>query len=200
MTTTVPVARPRPVARSLRGVVRRWPAAAGLALAAFVASDLSFGADLAPILAASGIVYLGAAALGRAASAWPLFLGTFAVITAAEILAGVTGAGGVDGTWVLLGAAVPLAAYGLLRRRATPAHGLPLQSLAMAGFGAAAAVTVLVGGDAGAYLVAVGLLGHAAWDVWHHRTNRVVVRSLAEFCVVLDTLLAAAMIVVAITG
>ncbi|RIQ13601.1 hypothetical protein [Jiangella rhizosphaerae] len=48
--------------------------------------------------------------------------------------------------------------------------------------------------------LAAGLLGHAAWDVWHHRTNRVVTRSLAEFCVVLDTLLAAAMIVVAISG
>jgi hypothetical protein len=44
-------------------------------------------------------------------------------------------------------------------------------------------------------VVAAGLLGHAAWDVHHHRTGRVVARSLAEFCVVLDTLLAAAIVV-----
>jgi hypothetical protein len=38
--------------------------------------------------------------------------------------------------------------------------------------------------------VSAGLLAHAAWDVYHHRTGRVVVRSMAEFCGVLDTLLA----------
>lgn len=44
-------------------------------------------------------------------------------------------------------------------------------------------------------LVAGGLLAHAAWDVHHHRTGRVVVRSMAEFCVVLDTVLAALVLV-----
>jgi hypothetical protein len=39
--------------------------------------------------------------------------------------------------------------------------------------------------------VTAGLPGHAAWDVRHHRTNRVVVRSLAELCLALDTALAA---------
>jgi len=50
------------------------------------------------------------------------------------------------------------------------------------------------------YLVAAGLLGHAAWDFYHHRTNRVVSRSLAEFCLVLDTLLAIAVLVVTLRG
>jgi hypothetical protein len=45
--------------------------------------------------------------------------------------------------------------------------------------------------------VAAGLLGHAAWDVHHHRINRVV-RSLAEFCLVLDTALAAAIVIVTV--
>jgi hypothetical protein len=43
-----------------------------------------------------------------------------------------------------------------------------------------------------------GLLGHAAWDVHHHRTNRVVLRSLAEFCLVLDTALAVAIVIVTV--
>jgi hypothetical protein len=46
--------------------------------------------------------------------------------------------------------------------------------------------------------VAAGLFGHAAWDVHHHRTNRVVVRSLAEFCLALDTALAAAIVIVTV--
>jgi hypothetical protein len=39
--------------------------------------------------------------------------------------------------------------------------------------------------------VEAGLLGHAAWDAHHHRTNRVVTRSFAEMCLVLDVVLAA---------
>ena len=47
-------------------------------------------------------------------------------------------------------------------------------------------------------LVAAGLLGHAAWDAYHHRVNRVVVRSMAEFCLVLDTALAVAIVIVTV--
>ena len=168
---------------------RRWPTIAGVALAVLVAYDLTGGADLAPVLAASGFVYLGAAALGRPAAAWPLFLGTFVVITVNEVV------GGPDPTWILLGLAVPLAGYGLVRGAWRPTGGLPLQGLAMVGVAAGAIVGVLVGGTVGAYVVAAGLLAHAAWDVYHHRINRVVVRSMAEFCFVLDTLLAVAIIV-----
>jgi hypothetical protein len=46
--------------------------------------------------------------------------------------------------------------------------------------------------------VAAGLLGHTAWDAYHHRTNRVVVRSMAEFCLVLDTALAVAIVIVTV--
>jgi hypothetical protein len=35
------------------------------------------------------------------------------------------------------------------------------------------------------------LLGHAAWDAYHYLRNRVVPRSYAEFCAVVDLLLGA---------
>jgi hypothetical protein len=174
MATTVRVGR----------IWHRWPAAAGVLMAGVAGLDIADdgGVGLAPVLAASAVIYLGAAALGRQGASWPLFFGSFLVLAVADEYA----------TWVLLGAAVALAGYGLLRGAA---RGLPLQAVAMAGFGGAAAVALAVSPDVGAYLVAAGLLGHAAWDVHHHRTGRVVARSLAEFCVVLDTLLAAAIIV-----
>ena len=163
---------------------RRWPAAAGVLVAGFAGLDIADdgGVGLAPVLAASALIYLGAAALGRPGASWPLFFGSFVALAVADEYA----------TWVLVGAAVVLAGYGLLRGAA---RGLPLQAVAMAGFGGAAALALAVSPDVGAYLVAAGLLGHAAWDAYHHRTGRVVVRSLAEFCAVLDTLLAAAIIV-----
>ena len=164
---------------------------AGIALAGLVAYDLTGGAALAPVLAASALVYLGAAAVGRRGAAWPTFLATFVVITVTKV-----GLVDVDPTWVLLGVAVLTALAGLAYVGVHPAHGLPLQLLAAAGFGTAAGVALVVDPEVGAYLVAAGLLGHAAWDVHHHRRDRVVVRSLAEFCFVLDTLLAVAVVVV----
>lgn len=190
MTTAMPDSPPRSGAPA-RALLRRWPTAFGVAFAAFVIGGLASGADLAPVLTASALIYLGAAALGRRAAAWPLFALTFVVIGAAGFTPWEDAA-----TWVLLGLAALLAAYGLLRGAARPAGGLPLQAVGMAAFGGAAAAVLLVGGDVGAYLVAAGLLGHAAWDVHHHRADRVVVRSLAEFCFVLDTLIAVAMVVV----
>jgi len=170
---------------------RRWATLAGLGFAALVAFDLVSGVELAPVLAASAAIYLGAAALRRPAAAWPLFLATIVVITAAR-LAGDR----FEPTWVILAGAVALGIYGLLRGAAHPGYGLPLQTLALLGFGAAASVALMVNPDLGAYLVAAGLLGHAAWDAYHHRTNRVVVRPFAEFCLALDTALAAAIVLV----
>ena len=172
-----------------------WPTLAGIALAGFVAFDMTSGSELAPILAASGLVYLGAAALRKPRAAWPLFAGTFVVITVAQI-----GIVDFDATWVLLAVAVLFAGYGLVKGATHPFDGLPLQAIAMAGIGIAAAIAAIVDGDVAAYLVAGGLLGHAAWDVYHHRINRVVVRSMAEFCAVLDTLLAVAIVVAVVRG
>ncbi|MGW0245137.1 hypothetical protein ACWDYH_00705 [Nocardia goodfellowii] len=166
---------------------RRWPTLAGIAFAALTAYDLATGVDLAQIVAASAMIYLGAAALGRQSVAWPLFFGTFVIITVAKIA-------GLDSTAVLLVLAVPLAIYAVLNHR-----DITVQGLAMLAFGAVALAALVVHEQLGAYLVAAGLLGHTAWDYYHFRADRVVSRSLAEFCMVLDTLLALAIIVTELT-
>ena len=175
--------------RSLVG--RRWPTLAGLGFAGLIAVDLMSGVELAPVLAASAAVYLGAAALRRPAAAWPLFFATAAVITAARLLDD-----RFEPTWAILAGAVGLLVYGVLRGASRPGHGLPLQTAALLGFGVAAGAALLIDPELGAYLVAAGLLGHAAWDAYHHRVNRVVVRSLAEFCLALDTALAVVIVIV----
>jgi len=176
-------------------LLRLWPAAAGIAFGAFVAYDLAAGADLAPILTASGLVYLGAAALRRPRAAWPVFWVTFVVIGAAGFTPWEDAA-----TWVLLGIAAAFAVYGLVRGATRPFEEFPLQSLAMVAFGAAAVAVLVIGGDVAAYIVAAGLLGHAAWDAWHRHSGRVVVRSMTEFCLFLDVIAAVAMIVVTVNG
>lgn len=174
-------------------VRRRWPALAGIAFAALVAIGMASGVDQAPVLAAAAMVYIGSAALQRPGVAWPLFLASVVVITVAKFL-------DVDATLIVLGCGAALGLYGLLRGVVRPGHGLPLQTVALLGFGAVAAIALFVDTDLGAYLVAAGLLAHSAWDLYHYRTNRVVARSLAEFCLLLDASLAVLIIVVTIAG
>ncbi|MGH8175411.1 MAG: hypothetical protein ACREV5_04010 [Steroidobacter sp.] len=181
--------------RTLWTSLQGWPTLAAIGFAGFVAFDMSSGVELAPILAASGLVYLGAAALQKPSTAWLLFLATVVVITAASI--GVTD---FNATWVLLGLSALFVGYGLIRGAVRPTTGLPLQTVAMVAFGGSAAIALLVNEIVGAYLVAAGLLAHAGWDFYHHRANKVVVRSLAEFCFVLDTALAAAIVIVTVRG
>lgn len=185
--------------RTVWSSLQWWPGLAGVAFAAFVAVDLfdgkEQGTDLAPIVAASGLVYLAAAALQKPSMAWPVFFLSVAVITAAKM-----GLVEFDATWMLVGLAVFFAVLGVLRGKSAATEGLALQTVGMAGFGTLAAIALLVNGAFGAYLVAGGLLAHAAWDVYHHWSNKVVIRSLAEFCFVLDTLLALIIVFVTARG
>ncbi|MDX3458766.1 hypothetical protein PV396_43780 [Streptomyces sp. ME02-8801-2C] len=190
--TSTPATRP--------GIAHHWPVLAGIAAAALIGLDMSEGVDAAPALAASALIYFGAAALRKPSSVWPLFFGTVAVIFATELWGG----GDVDPTWVILALAVPFLAYGLLQGRRTPnappPHGgWPYHLTAMAAFGAAAATALGVTQTVGAYFVAGGLLAHAAWDAYHYRIDKVVTRSLAEFCLVLDTVIAAVIVIVTVT-
>ena len=101
---------PTTLARTLRGSLRRWPTVA-LGLTGFIVlDDLPAGSDLAAVLTAAALVYLGAAALKKPATAWPLFWGAIAVIIATEQLVADSAP-----TWVLLGLAGLFVGYGLLR-------------------------------------------------------------------------------------
>ena len=56
----------------------------------------------------------------------------------------------MEPTWVILAGAVALGIYGLLRGAAHPGYGLPLQTLALLGFGAAAGAALVVNQELGA--------------------------------------------------
>ncbi|MBC3194717.1 hypothetical protein H7X46_27070 [Pseudonocardia sp. C8] len=177
MTDTTAPGR-RPLARQ---VLDRWPAAAGVVVAVLSAAA---GDGAAPVLVAAGFVYLGAAAVRRRAAAWPLFWVTFVLMAASRFVPGLDPAG------AMLAVAAVLAVAGLARGAARPAYGLPLQAAVLLVIGAAALAASAASPQVAALIVAAGLFGHAGWDLWHHRTGRVVSRSLAEFCGVLDALLA----------
>jgi hypothetical protein len=179
-----------PTGSAVRSITRRWPTAAGLAVAAISAAGISAGSEVAPVVTASGFVYLGSAALRSRASAWPLFVLSSIFITAGNLVPG------FDPTVWMLGTVAVLTGYGLVRGALRPGWGVPLQLAVMVVLGAAALAAVAVNETVGGLLVAAGLFAHAGWDAYHHRTDRVVVRSMAEFCFALDTLLAILVLVV----
>ena len=184
-----------PAAEGRGGLLRRWPTAAGIVLGAGLIALLATGradaVDLVAVLTAAGLVYLGSAALKRRGAAWPLFGVTFVLITIGLL------ASRTNPTWWMLGLALILLVVGLVLRALRPAWGLPLQAAAMAVVIAVALVVAHLAPPWGALLAGAGLLAHAAWDIHHHRTERVVPRSLSEFCAVLDTVLGLALIATA---
>jgi hypothetical protein len=127
------------------------------------------------------LVYLGSAALDRRWSAWVVLLAGLPVA-------------GVATAVVLLFASLVLLVLGVARGQLRRPGGLTLQAAGMLGFGAIALATLYVDTVLGAYLVAAALLGHAVWDAFHYLRDRVVARSYAEFCGVLDLVLGAAIL------
>jgi hypothetical protein len=55
-------------------------------------------------------------------------------------------------------------------------------------------VALYVDPDLGGYLVAFALIGRAGWDAHHYLRDRVVARSYAEWCAVVDLLVGAAIL------
>jgi hypothetical protein len=103
-------------------------------------------------------------------------------------------------TVFLVGLPLMYLAIGAVRRQLQRPGVLRLQLAGLALFGGCALVAVLLGAEAGRYIVAAGWIGHAAWDIAHHRDLShhpavgVVPRGYAEFCIVLDLLIGASLI------
>jgi hypothetical protein len=167
---------PFPVSRR-RGCTHYWPPLIGIVFAVNVSLHLPAGAGVAPVLAASAVVYVGAAACGRRAAAWPVFGVTVALITIAHLFDTAVGS-----TGVLLILGIVLAGVGFLR--AATRKEMLLQALGLVGFGAMALLAAGATPLLGAYVAALGVLSHAVWDEYHHHADRVVARSFARFCAV----------------
>jgi hypothetical protein len=94
----------------------------------------------------------------------------------------------------LVASAVSIAVIGLAGGRLRGPWLTAAQFPAMLVFGAAALVALSLSPDLGGYLVAAALIGHAVLDVVVWRAGKVVARSLAEFCGVLDLTLGVAIL------
>ena len=171
-------------------LAHRWPTALGVAVAALTVFDLRGGVELAALTVLMPVVYLGAAALDRRRFAWVVLLAGVAV------LAFVPSSSEVVPSVGFLAAALVFFVVGAARGELRKPGGLALQTVGVLVFSSIVLAALYVDADLGGYLVAIALLGHAAWDAYHYLRDRVVARSYAEWCAVVDLLAGAAVLFV----
>ncbi|HRO23127.1 MAG TPA: hypothetical protein PLR07_02380 [Promineifilum sp.] len=173
----------------LSHLLARWPSVAGaLALLANVQGGLDSHITAFIVILAS-MCYLAAAALGSRRSAWVMV----GVAALAVVIARLTG---LDPTVMLLIAGVGFAAFGFVRPRQVDRREVGIQTLAFIVF-SAIGLTAMVASPVLAVLLAAGAaIGHGIWDVVHLVRDKVVARTLAEACLVLDLGLGIALLVI----
>lgn len=186
-------ARGVPPARGIgpraRLLLARWPSVLGLLA---LLANASAGPNphlVSMIIILAAMCYLAAAALGFRHAGWFMI----AVSVIVVVGAGLTG---LDKTGVLLALGVGFGIFGFLRG-GMGRREVALQAAAFAGFGALALAAMFAQPLLAAYLAAGAAIGHAGWDVVHFIRNKVVDRSLAEFCFLLDLGLGALLLLTA---
>jgi hypothetical protein len=167
-------------------VLQRWPTMLAIGMTA-----VTLGGDADKTVEGYGealpylaLLYLAAATLRRRNVAWPGLVAAIAVITMLRLVDVVPLS--VVAVAIALVVLVWDVASGHLRRSGT----LQAQALGMVGFGALALVGLAVDPDLGRYLIAAGWFLHGVWDFVHLRLDAVVARSYAEWCAVIDVLVA----------
>ncbi|MFJ6194981.1 hypothetical protein [Micromonospora sp. NPDC092111] len=162
--------------------VRRWPTWLALAVAAISLGDLGDGTELAFVLVLAATGYLFVAVVDRVPATWPVLLGLVAMVVVLRLL-------DLDPVPALTVVAAALIAVGMIGGRLRGPGLYGLQTPAALGFIALGLAALLVPAAIGHYVVAAGLLGHAAWDAVHWRANKIVARSFSEWCGVWDLIL-----------
>jgi hypothetical protein len=169
---------------ALTFLLRRWPTALAIAL-----ELISWGIGLeraGQILPLLPSLYVIVAVIRRRGASWPVLLASIALLFALQRQ------DRVDPTVVILALATAVAVTGLFRREGR--GEVLVQTGGLVLFGGLALIGLTVAPEVARYVLAAGWFFHGVWDLVHLRRNAVVSRSYAEWCGVLDILIAAELV------
>jgi hypothetical protein len=181
-------------ARAMRiaaALARRWPTwlALGMSALTFGGSESAEGVrSLANALVLLQLGYLVIAKLRRRQASWPVIVAGFALIIGLRVLDVIAPAA------VLSAMALIVLIWGAVDGQLYRDGAFRVQVLGMLIFGALALAGLLMDPGLGRYLVAAGWFFHGIWDFVHLKLDRVVARSHAEWCGVLDIVIAAELV------
>ncbi|MEV0996034.1 hypothetical protein [Nonomuraea sp. NPDC050202] len=183
---------PRPAwLRALTAVGHRWPSLLALAWAVYSLSDIGDGLEYMILFVLPAAGYLFLAVADRPRITWAVVLALLAAVVVLRAL-------DIDPWPPLASVVIALAALGLVNGRLRGPRVFALQAPGALAFMAAGLLVLSVPPAAGGYLVAAGLVGHAMWDGFHWRANKIVARTFAEWCGMVDLVLGLGLLVVLI--
>jgi hypothetical protein len=185
------MARSTPTRRPWTAVLQRWPTGLALGMSALTFGGSGSGEEvmsLANALVLLQLGYLVVAKLRRRQASWPVIAVGFVVIIVLRLLEVIAPAA------VLSAVALVVLVWGGVDGQLRRPDPFRVQVLGMLGFGAIALAGLVVDPDLGRWLVAAGYFLHGVWDFVYFRLDRVVARSHAEWCAVLDILIAAELV------
>jgi hypothetical protein len=172
-------------------LARRWPTLLAVALVApaFVVPETPESVRaLAGAMMLLPLWYVAIAAIGRRGATWSVLIASIVLYTLLRLQ------DRVEPAVVLLAAGVAAVLWGTIRGRA----GQPsfvLQVAGLVAWSALALAGLLLDPDVARYVIAAGWFAHGLWDVAHHRADATVSRSAAEWCGVVDVLVAVQLVV-----
>ena len=170
----------------LAHLAHRWPTVVGLLAAVAMYLTNTDPIAIALVVAIAATCYVAAAVFALPWMAWAWIPLSFVVVVLGYLV-------GLEPMTATATAAAVLVAVGLLRGTARPAVTLETAGLL---YGAVAVGALLLSPPVGLVVVALTLVAHGIWDVWHLRRHRNLVSpSLAEACVALDVPLGLAVLV-----
>ncbi|TMR03691.1 hypothetical protein ETD83_10215 [Actinomadura soli] len=182
-----------PAARRFRPAVGRfWPAAlaAAMVLPTWNGGGPEQVTSLAQALSLLPLLYLLVETFHWRRGTWAVLatlLVSFTALQAVDV---------VDPAAVVAAVALAVLVWGGVRGRLFTSTALQAQALGMIGFGAVTLAGLIVAPDAGRYIVAAGWFAHGLWDLVHLKRDKVVLRSYAQWCAVVDVLIAANLVLV----
>jgi len=174
-----------------RALARRWPTALAVVISApsFVGPQSPEGvAALAEALLLLPLWYMVIVAVARRSWTWFVLVGVIGLFVLLRTQ------DSVEPAVVLLAIAFAAVLWGTVRGRV----GQPSFLLQVAGlvvFTAVALAGSILAPDVGRYVVAAGWFAHGLWDLAHLRADAGVARSGAEWCAVIDVLIAAQLVI-----
>ena len=163
----------------LPGLLARWPSVVGLAALIATAADGVDAHITAMVIMIAALCYLAAAAVGWRPAGWIAVPVVSALVTIAMVTA-------IDAIVLLLVLAAIMVVVGLIRLPRSGWRELGVQAAGFVGFAGLGLTAMMVDPVLAAHLAALAAIGHGVWDAVHHRRDKVVNRSLAEACMVLD--------------
>lgn len=169
---------------------RRWPTALAVIVVLLVAfagasEDVAGAVDeFGQILPLLPLLYLIVNQIGRPRATWPVLgagVAGMAALQAQNVVAPST---------ALVALALVFLVWGAVHGTPHGRAGLGVQAAGAFVFGGLALAGLAVDPDLGRYLVAAGWFFHGVWDFVHVRLGKVVSRTFAEWCGVVDVLVA----------